>query len=66
LPYTPVVDVCGTFTLRAGKFREGMPFWGRDATVKPAQVQGGHVKVLRWRYFDPARRSSRPRFKVAM
>ena len=49
LLYTPVIDSCGTFKVTPGKFHEGMPYWGGDATVAPAQVNGGQVKA-----FDPA------------
>ncbi|MGE5522393.1 MAG: PQQ-dependent dehydrogenase, methanol/ethanol family [Rhodospirillaceae bacterium] len=49
LLYTPVVDACATFKLMPGEFREGMPYWGGDASVKPSQVRGGQVKA-----FDPA------------
>jgi alcohol dehydrogenase (cytochrome c) len=48
LLYTPVVDACGTFKMARTEFREGMPYWGGDATVKPNQVHGGQVKA-----FDP-------------
>lgn len=48
LLYTPVVDACATFKLIGTEFREGMPYWGEDATVAPAQVRGGAVKA-----FDP-------------
>jgi alcohol dehydrogenase (cytochrome c) len=49
LLYTPVVDVCGTYKLMKTEFLEGMPYWGGDATVSPAQVRGGAVKA-----FDPS------------
>jgi alcohol dehydrogenase (cytochrome c) len=49
LLYTPIVDACGTFKLKASEFREGMPYWGGDATVSKEQVHGGWVKA-----FDPA------------
>ena len=49
LLYAPFIDACGTFTLKATLFREGMPYWGGDATVQPDQVAGGGVKA-----FDPA------------
>jgi alcohol dehydrogenase (cytochrome c) len=48
LLYTPVVEACGVFKLRPSEFREGMPYWGGDASVV-GQEQWGHVKA-----FDPA------------
>ena len=47
--YTPVVDACGSFKTQPGAFREGMPYWGGDATVAASQVAGGLVRA-----FDPA------------
>jgi hypothetical protein len=44
-----VVDVCGTFKLVPGDFRESMALWGGDALVTKAHARGGHVKA-----FDPA------------
>ncbi len=46
LLYTPVVDACGTFTLRRSEFRESLPYWGGDATVAPTQVHGGWVRAF--------------------
>jgi alcohol dehydrogenase (cytochrome c) len=48
LLYTPVVEACGVFKVRPAEFREGMPYWGGDASVV-GQEQWGHVKA-----FDPA------------
>ena len=47
LLYTPVVEVCGTFTLRPTEFEESMPYWGGEVALD--QEQWGHVKA-----FDPA------------
>jgi alcohol dehydrogenase (cytochrome c) len=47
LLYTPVVEQCATFKVAKTEFREGMPYWGGDAT--PVQEQWGHVKA-----FDPS------------
>jgi alcohol dehydrogenase (cytochrome c) len=47
LLYTPVVEACGTFTLRPSEFEESMPYWGGE--VKLDDEQFGHVKA-----FDPA------------
>jgi alcohol dehydrogenase (cytochrome c) len=48
LLYTPIVDACGTFKSMKSEFREGMAYWGGDASVSKAQVRGGAVKA-----FDP-------------
>ncbi len=48
LLYTPVVEACGVFRTRPAEFREGMPYWGGDASVA-GQEQWGHVKAI-----DPA------------
>jgi alcohol dehydrogenase (cytochrome c) len=48
LLYTPVVEACGVFRVRSSEFREGMPYWGGDASVA-GQEQWGHVKAI-----DPA------------
>jgi alcohol dehydrogenase (cytochrome c) len=48
LLYTPVVEACGVFRTRPVEFREGMPYWGGDASVA-GQEQWGHVKAI-----DPA------------
>jgi alcohol dehydrogenase (cytochrome c) len=48
LLYTPVVDICGTFTTDSQKFKESLPYWGSGA-VADAKVYGGAVKA-----FDPA------------
>ena len=48
LLYTPVVEACGVFKLKPTTFREGMPYWGGEASVT-GQEQWGHVKA-----FDPA------------
>lgn len=47
LLYTPVVEVCGTFTLKPTEFAEGMPYWGGEVSLDADQA--GHVKA-----FDPA------------
>jgi alcohol dehydrogenase (cytochrome c) len=49
LLYTPVVDACGVFKQMEDDFRESMPYWGGDASVKPEHVRGGEVKAI-----DPA------------
>jgi alcohol dehydrogenase (cytochrome c) len=46
--YTPVVDICGTFTTDPQKFKESLPFWGSGATADQT-MYGGAVKA-----FDPA------------
>lgn len=48
LLYTPVMEVCGTFTSAQQEFREGMPYWagGAEATK---QGNVGYIKA-----FDPA------------
>jgi alcohol dehydrogenase (cytochrome c) len=48
LLYTPVVDICATFTTEPQKFKESLPYWGSGATGD-AKVYGGAVKA-----FDPA------------
>ena len=48
LLYTPVVEACGVFKVKPAEFREGMPYWGGEASVAE-QEQWGHVKA-----FDPA------------
>jgi alcohol dehydrogenase (cytochrome c) len=45
LLYTPVVEACGVFKLKPTKFREGMPYWGGEASVV-GQEQWGHVKAV--------------------
>jgi alcohol dehydrogenase (cytochrome c) len=47
LLYTPVMEVCGTFSSKREEFREGMPYWGGGA-VASAQGNKGYVKA-----FDP-------------
>lgn len=47
LLYVPVVEVCGTFTLRPTEFEESMPYWGGEVDLDKEQF--GHVKA-----FDPA------------
>jgi alcohol dehydrogenase (cytochrome c) len=47
LLYTPVVEACGVFKVKPAEFREGMPYWGGEASVAE-QEQWGHVKA-----FDP-------------
>jgi alcohol dehydrogenase (cytochrome c) len=48
LLYTPVVDICATFTTDPQKFKESLPYWGSGATAD-SKVYGGAVKA-----FDPA------------
>jgi alcohol dehydrogenase (cytochrome c) len=48
LLYTPVVEACGDFKLLKQEFREGMAYWGGEASVA-GKEQWGHVKA-----FDPA------------
>ena len=48
LLYTPVVEACGVFKVRPTEFKEGMPYWGGEASVV-GQEQWGHVKAI-----DPA------------
>ena len=48
LLYTPVIEACGIFKAKTAEFREGMPYWGGEASVA-TQEQWGHVKA-----FDPA------------
>ncbi|WHZ25874.1 MAG: Quino(hemo)protein alcohol dehydrogenase, PQQ-dependent [Nitrospira sp.] len=60
LLYTPVIDACATFTLKPAEFREGLPYWGGEASVM-GQAQAGHVKaydltgkeVWTWNYHKP-------------
>jgi alcohol dehydrogenase (cytochrome c) len=47
LLYTPVVEACGDFKLIKQEFREGMAYWGGEASVL-GKEQWGHVKA-----FDP-------------
>jgi alcohol dehydrogenase (cytochrome c) len=47
LLYTPVVEVCGTYTMKPTEFRESMPYWGGEVALDDEQY--GHVKA-----FDPA------------
>jgi alcohol dehydrogenase (cytochrome c) len=48
LLYTPVIDICATFTTDPQKFKESLPYWGSGATAD-AKIFGGAVKA-----FDPA------------
>ncbi len=48
LLYTPVVDICATFTTDPQKFKESLPYWG-SAAVADTKMYGGAVKA-----FDPA------------
>ena len=48
LLYTPVVEACGDFKLIPQEFREGMAYWGGEASVI-GKEQWGHVKA-----YDPA------------
>jgi alcohol dehydrogenase (cytochrome c) len=48
LLYTPVVDICATFTTDPQKFEESLPYWG-SAAVADTKMYGGAVKA-----FDPA------------
>ena len=48
LLYVPVIEACGIFKAKTAEFREGMPYWGGEASVA-TQEQWGHVKA-----FDPA------------
>jgi alcohol dehydrogenase (cytochrome c) len=48
LLYTPVMDLCGTFSTSHQDFREGMPYWGGGAAAN-AQGNRGWVKAM-----DPA------------
>lgn len=47
LLYAPVIEICATFKRIPQEFREGMAFWGGNATIGHAQT--GAVKA-----FDPA------------
>jgi alcohol dehydrogenase (cytochrome c) len=46
LLYVPVIEVCGTYTLKPAKFEESMPYWGGEVSLDTNQW--GHVKA-----FDP-------------
>ena len=48
LLYTPVMDLCGTFTTSRQDFREGMPYWGGGAAASK-EGNRGYVKAI-----DPA------------
>jgi alcohol dehydrogenase (cytochrome c) len=44
LIYTPVVETCGTYKLKPGEFKEGMPFWGGEVDID--KEHWGHIKAI--------------------
>lgn len=48
LLYTPVIDLCGTYKLKATPHQKGMAYRGGDFIVSQRDSRGGHLKA-----FDP-------------